>query len=75
MATVSYQVLRDGLDAESGPAFVTQGTAAPTTSKAIEVRVDLAAGWTKKELELKLCQIVRYVWDTQNGDTTGAFIL
>lgn len=74
MASVSYQVLRDGLFA-GPPSEVTQGTNAPTTSKAIEVRVDLAAGWTKNELELAMDRIARHVWDTQNGDTTGAFVL
>lgn len=74
MANVSYQVQRDGLYA-AGSAEVTQGTVAPTTAGAIEVRVDLSVGWTKNELELALDRISRHVWDALNGDTSGAFAL
>lgn len=74
MASVSYQIQRDGLYL-SGPAEVTQGTAVPTTGGAIEVRIDAAAGWTKNEVELALDRISYFLWDVLNGDTSGAIPL
>lgn len=74
MASASYQIARDGLWS-SGPSEVTAGTAAPTTANMLEVRIDLAAGWTRHEIELAMDRIHRHVLDTINGDTAAPFAL
>jgi hypothetical protein len=62
MASVSFQVARTGLS-EGGTSNVTEGTAAPTTGNNVEVRVDMAANWTKLEIEEALDRIVRFFLD------------
>lgn len=47
MASTSMQLLRG---AQTAPEYITMGTAAPTTSKAIELRIDKAANWTSVEV-------------------------
>lgn len=74
MASVSYQVTRDGLYA-GPPTEVTQGTAVPTTAANIEIRVDLAAGWTKEEVIYACKRIFKHILDPLNGDTTGSLPL
>lgn len=69
MASVSYQVQRDGLYA-AGPSEVTTGTAAPTTANAVELRVDLAAGWTKEEIIYAAKRIFKHFLDPINGDNS-----
>lgn len=53
MASVSFEVARTGgqinvLATGSDP--VVLGTAAPTTANTLQLRVDLAGGWTRKEV-------------------------
>lgn len=62
MASVSYQIARDGLN-EGGSSEVAVGAAAPTTANDIEVRIDLAAGFTKLEICEKLDRICRFLLD------------
>lgn len=69
MASVSYQIARDGLYG-AGPSEVAEGTAAPTTAGDIEVRIDLAAGWTKNEIEIAMDRIARHFWDAINGSSS-----
>jgi hypothetical protein len=40
-----------------------------TTGNDIEVRIDLAAGWTKLEIEEALERIVRFILDPGNSTT------
>ena len=47
MASTSFQVHRGQ---NMAPEYVTVGTAAPTTAKAIELRIDKAANWTSQEV-------------------------
>jgi hypothetical protein len=68
MASASFQIARTGLN-EGGSSSVTEGTAAPTTGNDIEVRIDLAAGWTKLEIEEALERIVRFILDPGNSTT------
>lgn len=69
MASVSYQVVRDGLNL-GGPSEVAVGTAAPTTANNIELRVDLAAGWTKEEVIYATKRIFKHFLDAVNGDNS-----
>ncbi len=68
MASVSFQIARTGL-AEGGNSSVLEGTAAPTTANDIEVRIDLAAGWTKLEIDQALQRINRFLIDPNNSTT------
>lgn len=74
MASTSYQITRDGLYM-AGPNEVTAGTAAPTTAGNLEVRIDLAAGWTRNEVERAMDRIFYHILDTINGDTSAPFSL
>jgi hypothetical protein len=65
MASVSYQLARDGLN-EGGSSEVTVGAAAPTTANDIEVRIDLAAGFTKLEICERLDRLCRFILDPSN---------
>lgn len=69
MASVSYQVTRDGLYA-GAPNEVTVGAAAPTTANNIEIRIDLAAGWTKEEVIYACKRVFKHFLDPINGDNT-----
>lgn len=66
MASASFQIARNG-DAidnlAAGSQAVTEGTAAPTTANGIEVRIDVAGGWTKAEARRALETIWRYIQD------------
>jgi hypothetical protein len=68
MASASFQIARTGLD-EGGPIAVTEGVAAPTTANDIEVRIDLAAGWTKLEILEALERIWRFLSDSNNSQS------
>lgn len=63
MASVSFQIARNGA-AEGGTSTVSEGTAAPTTANDLEVRIDMAAGWTKNEIEIAMDRIFRFLLDT-----------
>lgn len=68
MASASFQIARTGLS-EGGSSNVLEGVAAPTTANDIEVRIDLAAGWTKLEIDEALERIVRFILDPANSTT------
>lgn len=65
MASASFQVQRGAyIDVlATGTQAVIEGTAAPTTANAIELRVDLAANWTKEEVKTATDTIVRFLTD------------
>lgn len=67
MASASFQISRNGASEGGGPVAVTEGVAAPTTANALELRVDLAAGWTKNEIEIALDRITRFFLDVNNS--------
>jgi hypothetical protein len=67
MASASFQVARGALS--SAASDVTEGTAAPTTANDIEVRIDLAAGWTKREIKDALGKVWEFL-DNPNYSTT-----
>lgn len=69
MASASFQIARGaGIDSLSvGAQNVTEGVAAPTTANAIEVRIDVAAGWTRKEIENALQIIYNYLKNNNNS--------
>lgn len=72
MASVSFQVARNGASLDSlsaGAQAVSEGTAAPTTANNVEVRIDLAAGWTKREIADALDIIERYFLDASKTTT------
>lgn len=72
MASVSYQVARTGLSENAlaaGVQTVTEGAAAPTTANNVEVRVDLAAGWTRLEVEEALDRIARFLLSSFTSGT------
>lgn len=67
MASASFQIARNGSafdNLAAGSQSVTEGVAAPTTANQIELRVDLAAGWTKLEIVDALDQLRRFFLDT-----------
>lgn len=70
MASASFQIARTG-DAidnlSAGAQNVTEGVAAPTTANGIEVRIDVAGGWTKAEVERALDTIWRYIQNPLNS--------
>lgn len=69
MASASFQIQRGaGIDTLSaGAQNVVEGVAAPTTANAIELRVDLAAGWTRKEVEVALKVIYNFLKNNNNS--------
>jgi hypothetical protein len=69
MTAASFQIARGvGTDSLSaGSQTVTEGTAAPTTANGIEVRVDVAGGWTKKEVRNALNVIWRFLNNRLNS--------
>lgn len=69
MASVSYTVPRDGMNL-GGPSEVTVGAAAPTTANTIEIRVDLAAGFTKEEVIYACKRVFKHFLDPINGDNS-----
>lgn len=57
MASVSLVMARNGgalFNLGNGAQTVTAGTDAPAAANTIEMRVDLAAGWTRKEVIVAL---------------------
>lgn len=70
MASVSFQIPFTSGEIDTlatGSQEVTEGTAAPTTAGGIEVRIDMASGWTKNEIEQKLDTIFRYLSNANNS--------
>lgn len=67
MASASFQIARNGASEGGGPIAVTEGVAAPTTAGDLEVRIDLAAGWTKNEIEIAMDRIYRFLLDVNNS--------
>lgn len=70
MASVSFQIPFTSGEIDilaAGSQEVTEGTAAPTTVGGIEVRIDMASGWTKAEIERKLDTIFRFVLDVNRS--------
>jgi hypothetical protein len=69
MASASFQIDRGtAIDTlAAGSQSITEGTAAPTTANNIEVRIDVAAGWTKNEIEQALDTIFRYILDVNRS--------
>lgn len=70
MASASFQIARNGdaIDAlVAGSQNVSEGTAAPTTANGIEVRIDVAGGWTKAEVERALDTIWRFIQNANNS--------
>lgn len=70
MASASFQVPFTSGEIDTlaaGTQEVTEGTAAPTTAGGIEVRIDLASGFTKNEIEQKLNTIFRYIVDVNRS--------
>ncbi len=66
MASVSFEIARNGGaidDLSAGAQSVTEGTAAPTTANALQVRIDMATPWTKKDIGIALDTIERYLLD------------
>lgn len=49
-----------------GAARTTITTGTSTTSKSLEVTVDLTAGWKKSELDVALDEIRDYILDTRS---------
>lgn len=67
MASASFQVARNGSafdNLANGSQAITEGAAAPTTANQLELRIDLAAGWTKLEIVDALEQLQRFFLDT-----------
>lgn len=72
MASASFQVARNGSSFDNlaaGSQAVTEGAAAPTTANQLELRVDLAAGWTKLEIVEALEQLQRFFLDPTKSTT------
>jgi hypothetical protein len=67
MASASWSIARNGASEGGGPIAVTEGVAAPTAANTLELRVDLAAGWTKNEIEIALDRITRFFLDINNS--------
>lgn len=70
MASASFQIARNGSSIDiltAGSQAVTEGVAAPTTANGIEVRIDVAGGWTKQEVELALDTIWRFIENANNS--------
>jgi hypothetical protein len=65
MASASFSVTRTSLS-EGGPNQVTEGTLAPGAGT-LEVRVNLATGWTKLEVEQAMERIFRFLSDVNNS--------
>jgi hypothetical protein len=72
MASVSFQYAFNG-DAidnlSAGAQNVSEATAAPTTAGGIEVRIDMASGWTKLQIEHALETIFRYLADNTRSQS------
>ncbi len=67
MASVSFSIARNGDAIEvlaAGSQTVTEGTAAPTTANTLQVRVDMAVPWTKREIKVAMDTLWRYLMDT-----------
>lgn len=70
MASVSFQIpfQGDAIDLlVAGSQSVTEGTAAPTTANGIEVRIDMASGWTKASIRRSLETIFRFLEDVNRS--------
>lgn len=70
MASASFQIARNGSSIDilaNGSQAVTEGTAAPTTANGIEVRIDVAGGWTKNEINEALDTIWRFLSNPLNS--------
>ncbi len=67
MASVSFEIARTGDAIDNlgtGAQNVTEGTAAPTTANRLQVRVDMAVPWTKREIKVAMDTLWRYLMDT-----------
>lgn len=70
MASASFQIARNGGAIDNlvaGSQAVTEGTAAPTTPNGIEIRIDVAGGWTKAEVRRAIETIWRYLENPLNS--------
>lgn len=71
MASVSFSVARNGdvmNNLATGADTVTEGSSAPGAGS-LEVRIDLDAGWTLKEIENQLDAIWRFAADKTKSTT------
>lgn len=72
MASVSFQIPFTSGEIDilvAGSQEVTEGTAAPTTANGLEIRIDMASGWTKAEIRRSLETIFRF-FDNANNSTS-----
>jgi hypothetical protein len=69
MASASFQVARGAFNdtLAVGAQTVTEATAAPTTANGIEVRIDVAGGWTKREIREALNVVWRFLDNPMNS--------